>query len=139
MDRVERNAFSRIAAEPSLAMDSVANWMDRALKADVPIMREQIEAWSAGARQAAARAREIEKDLANAGGFPRERLDETTATAVYEAALVRMTRLAVHAQQAATYAELREIDADVCFVIDVLEALGLGVVRPSENMTLKGA
>ena len=128
-----------ITFEPSRAMTSIASWIDQTVASGAPVTADQAKAWALGIRQAGNRYAELERLMRERSADRADRINAEQAEAIVTAALVRLPRLALLAQECATNPEMKQIEQDVTFLIDALETLTLGVVRPIQDNELKGA
>lgn len=117
--------------EPSRALSSIADWIRTTVSAGQPITPEKALVWAAAFDAASAKAG---AQLAVARlEAPADRVSAKGADIILAACLCALARLTHHAQQAATFHELKEIERDVTSLVNGLESLALGVTRPTQT------
>lgn len=131
--------LASISHTPSTSIRSVSRWMRRTVEAGAVLTAEQILSWAKGLDHAADRAAEIERSAEAGGTSIQERIDGAAAEAILNASMKRVETLAILAKDAATRDEVAAIDDAACFLVDAIEALALGVHRPTQTTETKGA
>ena len=127
---------------PSARLRTLSRWMRRTATARETITPENILSWADALEQIGKDFADVEiKSLAPdpivAYGF--DRINAVEAEIIVDSVHKLVDFLARHAQQAATVAELVEIDAASSAVLDAAAILGRGVARPNPTQTQTGA